>query len=53
MWPTVYLSGFPSVCSPDFISFEQNKTRNVSIGHGCPHFRFFATAIKSHNEYSG
>jgi len=29
------------------------RTRNVSIGHGCPHFRFFATESKSHNDYSG
>jgi len=30
-----------------------NQTRNVSIGHGCPHFHFFATESKSHNDYSG
>ena len=32
---------------------KTEKTRKGSIGHGCPHFRFFGTERKSHNDYSG
>ena len=32
---------------------QGNVCRNVSKGHGCPHFRFFAIESKSHNDYSG
>ena len=38
---------------PHTHTLKTEKTRKGSIGHGCPHFRFFATGSKSHNDYSG